>query len=411
MKQKLTVDLLKPGMYVSELDRPWLESPFLFQGFILENDDDVRAVSEVCEWVYVDPEKGRDAPPPRPAVPEPLVSAVKWRERQALPVTVPFEVEIEQARRAHQDTRQQVDRMFHDVRLGKNLDVAGARAVVSEMVNSVVRNPDAQLWLSNLRKRDEYTAIHSLNVCIFALAFGRHLGFVTDELNELGIGALLHDIGKMRIPLEILNKESALDEEEKHIIREHANHGYAILKQHAKQLPASALEVAYSHHERVHGKGYPRGLKREQTHLFARVVSIVDVYDAITSDRVYHHGMDTLAALKDMFDSRGHELDEELVEQFIQCIGIYPIGSVVELNSEEVGIVVSTPRGNHLTPRVIVVRDAMKKPVFPPPVLDLSRFRDSLTGRRLEIRRVIKPETYNIDLHTYIREQRFSSTQ
>lgn len=408
MKQKLAVDLLKPGMYVAELDRPWLESPFLFQGFILENDDEVRAVREVCEWVFVDPEKGDAAPEPAP-VPAPAKSGIKWRERKALPVTVPFEVEIEAARGTHRDTRRQIDRMFHDVRLGKNLDVAGARAVVSEMVNSVVRNPDAQLWLSNLRKRDEYTAIHSVNVCIFALAFGRHLGFVQEELNELGIGALLHDIGKVRVPLEILNKQTALNEDEIKIVRAHALHGYEILKQHATQLPASALEVVYSHHERVHGKGYPRGLSRAQTHFFARVVSIVDVYDAITSDRVYHHGLDTLAALKGMFDSRGHELDEELVEQFIQCIGIYPIGSVVELNSDEVGIVVSIPQGNHLTPRVILVRDAMKKPIFPPPVLDLSRFRDSLTGRKLEIRKVIKPETYNIDLHTYIQEQKFSS--
>jgi len=404
MKKKIDITHLQMGMYVAELDRPWLESPFMFQGFVIEDEDVFKSVNELCDYVVIDTEKGNDIDPSIEHVPSSSAVVIDFKTRKRIPTTTSFQQELKQARIVHKRARNQLDSMFNDVRMGKNLDVSGAKEVVSGMVDSIVRNPDAQLWLSNLRKRDEYTAIHSLNVCIFALTFARYLGFTTEEMNELGVGALLHDIGKMRVPLEILNKEGKLTDEERTIVREHAQHGYDILK-NSPGLPASTIEVVYTHHERKKGTGYPRGLVESQIHLFSRMVAIVDVYDAITSDRVYHHGMNTLDALKNMFKWRENDLDSELVESFIQCLGIYPIGSLVELNTGEVGIVLSVSQGRKLLPIVMLVCDKDKKVVTPPRILDLSKFTNEKTDDVIEIRKVLETNSYGIDLFEYIKHE------
>lgn len=406
-KIKVKVADLRLGMYVADLDRPWLESPFLFQGFILKDEEDLQKVCETCEYVFVDPEKG-DAPPrenSQPGTAGIKSNIIQWKARPSRKVTVSFHREINRAREAYIDARGQIDTMFTDVRMGRNISISDAKAVVSNMVDSIVRNPDAMQWLTNLRNRDEYTAIHSLNVCIFALTFGRHLGFNNEELNELGVGAILHDIGKMTVPLEILNKEGKLDPEEMKIMKAHAQKGYEILLQSKDQLPETALLVAYSHHERKNGGGYPRQLSGEEIHLFARVVSIVDVYDAITSDRAYHHGMNTMDALKHVFESRLEQFDTELVEQFIKCIGIYPIGSIVELNTGEVGIVISVSQGRRLTPIIMLVRDYAGKPMVPPRTIDLDKFKAGSVDNPLEVRRVLEPGVSKIDIREFVKQE------
>jgi len=406
MKKKIEISHLQKGMYVAELDRPWLESPFMFQGFVIDDDEVFKSVNDLCEYVVIDTEKGDDIDPSIEHVPSSAI-VIDFKTRKRLPTTTTFQEELKQARIVHKRARNQIDSMFNDVRMGKNLDVSGAKEVVSGMVDSIVRNPDAQLWLSNLRKRDEYTAIHSLNVCIFALTFARYLGFNTEEMNEIGVGALLHDIGKMRVPLEILNKEGELTKEEREIVREHAQHGFDIL-QNSPGLPASTIEVVYTHHERKKGTGYPRGLVEAQIHLFSRMVAIVDIYDAITSDRVYHHGMNTLDALKNMFKWRENDLDTELVESFIQCLGIYPIGSLVELNTGEVGIVLSVSQGRKLVPIVMLVCDKDKQVVTPPRILDLSKFTHEKTENKddvIEISKVLEANSYGIDLFEYIKHE------
>jgi len=404
MKKQIDIADLKIGMYVAELDRPWLESPFLFQGFMVADNAILKSVTDLCEYVVIDNEKGDDADVVmKPKISESAV-VIDFKTRQRIPVKTPFHEELKQAKMAHKRARTQIDTMFQDARMGRSIDVSGAKEVVSGMVDSIVRNPDAQLWLSNLRKRDEYTAIHSLNVCIFALSFARYLGFNTEEMNEIGIGALMHDIGKMRVPLEILNKEGKLTAEEREIVKQHPQHGLDILKD-SKGLPDSTIEVVYSHHERKQGTGYPQGLVETQIHLFARIVAIVDVYDAITSDRVYHHGMNTLDALKNMFKWRENDLDSELVEKFIQCLGIYPIGSLVQLNTGEIGIVLSVSQGKNLVPIVMLVCDKDKQVVTPPRVLDLSQFTKDKCDPPIEISKVLEANSYGIDLFEYIKHE------
>jgi putative nucleotidyltransferase with HDIG domain len=408
MKKQIDTTYLKQGMYVAELDRPWLESPFLFQGFVVDSDEDLQTLQSLCSHVVIDPEKGDDIDVSIQHEPVSNTIRIDLDQRQRAQVKVSFEEEIANARLVHHRTRTQLDSMFNDVRMGRSIDVTGAREVVSDMVDSIVRNPDAMQWLTNLRKRDEYTAIHSMNVCIFALSFGRYLGLNDSELNELGIGALLHDIGKMRMPLEILNKQGRLSDEEYDIVRQHARHGYEILQQ-TPGLPPSALEVAYSHHERKKGNGYPRGLTNDQIPLYAKMVAIVDIYDAITSDRAYHDGMNTLDALKNMFEWREHELDSDLVERFIRCLGIYPIGSLVELNTDEIGIVISVAQGRRLTPMVMLVRNAEKKTMLPPKIIDLSRFMRGESEQPIEIKKVLEPNAYGIDVREYIQQEIMAS--
>jgi len=401
MKKQIDIRFLKIGMYVAELDRPWLDSPFLFQGFVVDDEDVFKSVCDLCKYVVIDTERGDDAEDENE---NSSAVVIDFKTRKRVPITSTFHEELKRARGIHKRARNQIDSMFDDARMGKNIDVTGAKEVVSGMVDSIVRNPDAQLWLSNLRKRDEYTAIHSLNVCIFALTFSRYLGFTTEEMNEIGIGALMHDIGKMRVPLEILNKEGELTKEEREIVKQHAQHGYDILKA-SSGLPPSTLEVVYTHHERKKGTGYPRGLIEAQIHLFSRIVAIVDVYDAITSDRVYHHGMNTLDALKNMFKWRENDLDSELVERFIQCLGIYPIGSLVQLNTGEIGIVLSMAPGKNLTPIVMLVCDENKQVVTPPRVIDLSHFLKEKCDNPIEIEKVLEANSYGIDLFEYIKHE------
>jgi len=404
MKKKIDISYLQKGMYVAELDRPWLESPFMFQGFVVEDEETYQRVNDLCAYVIIDTERGDDVDPALARASTTSAVVIDFKTRKRMPTTTTFQEELKEARNVHKRARNQIDSLFNDARMGKNLNVSGAKEVVSGLVDSIVRNPDAQLWLSNLRKRDEYTAIHSLNVCIFALTFARYLGFNKEEMNEIGIGALLHDIGKMRVPLEILNKEGKLTAEEREIVHKHAQHGYEILKSYP-ELPASTIEVVYTHHERKKGNGYPRGLVEAQIHLFSRMVAIVDIYDAITSDRVYHHGMNTLDALKNMFKWRENDLDTELVESFIQCLGIYPIGSLVELNTGEVGIVLSVSQGRKLVPIIMLVCDKDKQIVTPPRILDLSKFTHEKTEDVIEISKVLETNSYGIDLFEYIKHE------
>ena len=406
MKKKIDIEYLQKGMYIAELDRPWLESPFIFQGFVVDDEEVFKRVNELCSYVIIDTEKGDDIDPSIAYVSGEESVVIDFKTRKQIPIKISFQEEVKQAKVTYKNARNRIDSMFSDARMGKNIDVTGAKEVVSDMVDSIVRNPDAQLWLSNLRKRDEYTAIHSLNVCIFALTFARFLGFNVDEMNEIGIGALLHDIGKMRVPLEILNKEGKLTEKERQIVKQHAQHGFDILK-NSPGLPASTIEVVFTHHERKKGTGYPRGLIESQIHLFSRMVAIVDIYDAITSDRVYHHGMNTLDALKNMFKWRENDLDSELVESFIQCLGIYPIGSLVELNTGEVGIVLSVSQGRNLVPIVMLVCDKDKQVVTPPKILDLSKFTHEKTeeDKVIEISKVLEANSYGIDLFEYIKHE------
>lgn len=413
MKKKLDVQELQLGMYVSELDRPWKGTPFLFQGFQIRTAAELAQLRQHCRHVYIDTEgpptavAGKSAaplpPPPVPAETEKIPSssaltfevlkrftpgqhhAPLYRDEATL------EEELPRAREIADHARTLAFTIMDDVRFGRSIPTAEAKQAVSGMVESVIRNPDALICLAQLKKRDEYTVMHSMRVCILALTFGRHMDFTAAELNLLGLGALLHDVGKMKIPADILNKPDRLTPDEFEIIKTHVPLGVAILESHPG-IPEQAIEVARSHHERYNGAGYIRGLHGDNIGLFGSIGAIVDCYDALTSDRIYHTGVSAYDALGLMYSVRRKDFHPELVEQFIQCMGIYPIGCLVELSTGGVGVVVSVNRERRLRPRVALVLTPDKLPYTPSKIVDLMQH-----GTDLDIRKVLPTGSFGVN--------------
>ena len=406
MKRKISVDQLAKGMYVCELDRPWLDSSFLFQGFFLCTDAELEQLRSSCEHVFIDTLRGSDLPGlaaeiPVPSVAKPVTLA---RGERRYPRTLALETELSAARAVRKRARMFIDAIFDDVRHGRPPDFTEVREVISGMVESIVRNPDAQMCLAQMKKRDEYTAQHSVNVCVLTVAFGRHLGLPRHDLNLLGMGALLHDIGKLRTPLEILNKPARLTPEEFERMKEHPLHGHEILSE-IPGMPEEVVDIAYSHHERLQGHGYPRGIGGGEISTWSKIVAIVDVYDAISSDRTYHDGLSATQALTKMYGWRERDFDPELMEQFIQCIGIYPIGTLVELTSGEVGVVMSINPRLRLRPKVMLALDDSGSPYYPARIVDLAQFVDRDEGP-YAIARVLEPGAHGIDAGEQIRQLR-----
>lgn len=391
---QMPVSGLKIGMYVRELDRPWLETPFILQGFPIRTIDDIEEIAKHCEWVVV--EVGEDAWQPAQ---ERVLQAERMQRTQSHTPSSTQKEELRTAKNAHANARALTRSFMDDVRLGRAIDIKEVKATVSECVRSILRNPDAMLWMSKLRSKDSYTSEHSLNVGLIAIAFGRHLGASEEDLNKLGMAGMLHDIGKMQTPNSVLLKDSALTEEEFGLMKMHAQQGRDILMSH-RNIYHGAIDVAYSHHENLDGSGYPRGIKSGGITDFTRIVALCDVYDAITSDRVYKKGASSLNALKIIQDQSGKKFDTRLAQEFIECIGLYPPGSVVELHSGEVGIVISTNYRHRHLPKVMIVRDAQKQPCQER-VINLEKSAASGSTEQL-IKNVLPNGTHTIRVEAFV---------
>lgn len=411
-RRKIPVGELTFGMYVAQLDRPWLGSPFLFQGFPIHTKRELNQLRNYCEFVYIDLELSQivDTLPGRNSslkkektesaeferfettrVNISLEPKIKKRE----PKKITFNKALPQATKIFGSTRKCINNLFQDIRLGKHINVDSARKLTDRMVDNIIRNENAMVLLTQLKHKDEYTSLHSLNVCIISILFGRHLGFGEVELRTLGLGALLHDIGKMHVPLEILNKPGKLTNAEKQIMDKHPQMGYELLAV-AKNFPDDALDVIRYHHERMDGSGYPKGLREEGIKPYVQIVAMVDVYDAITSDRSYHERISPHEALNVMYEWASKHFSKELLENFISCLGIYPIGSIVELDGGEVGVVITTNRHRKLLPTLNIVLDKNKKMLDTPRLLDLE-YHERM-GNFMKINKILKSNAYGIDV-------------
>jgi len=296
-----------------------------------------------------------------------------------------------------EEAQQTAKSIMSGLRVGRTLDLNAARVVVNNCVESVLRNESALLLLTKIKHQDEYTAEHCINVAILAASFGKHLGLLEGEIRNLALCGLLHDVGKTRIPLEILNKPASLTPEEFGIMKHHTTHGRTILAG-TKNYLNTAVDVAFSHHERMDGSGYPLGLTAQQIPYFAKIIGLVDAYDAITSDRAYGRGRASMQALDIINKHRGTQFDEELADAFIQMIGIYPPGSIVEMVSGEVGIVVESYPEHKLRPSVLLVREPDKSQMEPYQTLDLK----TTTDERHRISREVPDGTYDIVLQEFV---------
>ena len=408
MKVKIDVSQLKEGMYVSELDRPWTETSFLLQGVLIEAQEDILSFQDLCEYVYVDAEKSHESIYPHLRSLSSLgkkkpdtSSKAATESKQADLEQSNFQKELKIARKVHIRTRSYIDQALQDVRLGQAVDTDTAKELVAEVADSITRSPHAMVWLTNMKERDEYTSIHCMNVCIMSVSFGRSLGMQKSELEILGLGGLLHDLGKMRVPLEILNKPSKLTFEEFEVMKTHPTEGYNMLKAQG-DLPLEVLDIVQHHHERRNGKGYPSHLDGEEINNMTRIVAIVDVYDAITSDRCYHDAITPYDALKNMYEWVNEDFDKEMIEQFIKCLGIYPIGCVVELNMGHVGIVVSASEKSKLRPIVMLVLNSKREKFPAPKLINLSHPKWRSGAQKLEVKRILSKNEYNFNINNII---------
>jgi HD-GYP domain-containing protein (c-di-GMP phosphodiesterase class II) len=463
---------LKLGMFVAELDRPWLGTPFALQGFLISNERQLAALREYCSFVSVDRSRsvftefrGSAAAPRKAAAtsgrgvidilrsisvtsratgaapvrgiartlsaetdgrrshePEMAVAAAPVPEPTSPPHASPrlgrtehvpairnprssrtdagAFAELLDVVAQPQQTRQKIARhsvyvdrssveeeiLASDELFGRTQELVRDMSVemtkdtvpnperirdaVDAMVQSMVRNPDALIWLSKLKRTDNYSYDHALDVSVHLIAFGRHLGFPLDQLNILGIAGLLQDVGKIRIPLELLQKIGPLAPGERAVLRRHVEYSAQILRAQPG-MSAQVLDIVAKHHERIDASGYPRRLRSEDIGIFSEMAGLVDSYCALSYDRPYRPGQDNQRVLRKFYQARGKRFSEPLVIEFIQCVGLYPVGTLVELNSGEVAVVVEQNRIRRLKPRVLVLLRRDKSVDSSPHTIDL----------------------------------------
>jgi len=397
---------LKLGMFICNLDRPWIETRFLFQGFSLTNTEDLEELRRLCRYVIIDTARGVEADryleSLAPPSPQDALETILQKRGDGLVYkdTVSLEEELGPAREIYNDLNEIMGNIMEDVRSRKKTDFGTVRVVVNGLIGSVLRNPDAFMWLSKLKQKDAYTYVHSIDACSLAVAFGRHLGLPQAELEHLAVGTLLFDVGKMRLPKDLLSKPGRLTEQEFQLMRKHVE--YSVQQMQAIDgICAESIEVAQHHHERFNGQGYPHGLKGTTTPIYGRIAGLVDCYDAITSDRPYSPAISQHDAIKKLYEWRNVDFQETLVEQFIQCLGIYPTGSMVELSTGEVGVVLAQNRVRRLRPKVLLILDENKVAYDFSPVKDLATETIDKHGQPLEISQPLEPASYGIDPKDY----------
>ena len=392
-KKQIPVEALEIGMFVSALDRPWLETPFLIQGFVVETFDHIDLIKEFCDFVYIDAVQQVYIPPA-----ERSISTRQTKKSYIHKVSM--ESEHNAANGIYKQVRSLTKSVLDEVRLGNAFDAEKAKQTVSNCVDSILRNPDALMWLGKIRNVDNRVADHCLNVAIVAVAFGRFLELDKEELRNLGLCGLLHDIGKMKIPPEILKKGSSLTDQEADILKGHPLHARNILMSN-RELYIGATDVAHCHHEHLDGSGYPRGLKSEGISFYTRIISIVDVYDNFTSGNAGSPPKSSLEAMRYLYGLRGKHFDEKLVHQFIQCIGLYPPGSIVELRNGEVGIVISTNYKNRRLPKILMQLDTNKKQ-SKAHIINLADEKQQGQHQEFMIKDVLVNGSYDIDINEHV---------
>lgn len=385
-------------MYVSRLDRPWRETPFLFQGFHIMDQSELEEIRQQARHVYIlVPDEEIEVAAPA-NVDHPEFNPGQYDENHARRASTRFEQEVIAASRSHPDLAALVEEVESVLESSGELDMPQVKRTIGYMVESIQRNPDAYIWLTRIKRYNAYTYNHSLSASVWATAFGRQVGLDTEALNNLAVGTLLMDVGLTRVPKEILGKSSRLTHDEWEIVKTHVSDGMDMLAG-MPGVSAEIMQITATHHERLDGSGYPRGLRGAAVPLLGRMAGIVDFYTAITLPRPYMKAVSPSAALQLLYKQRGQYFDEALVNGFIQSLSTYPTGSLVELNSGEVGIVAAQNPGWLLRPRIILLLDAEKQSYGTYPMINLLEELTDQRGQPLYIVRSLAEGEYDIDVH------------
>lgn len=385
------MDDLRLGMWVLELDRAWLGTPFDFQGFPLTSDDQIEALKAYCRTVYVDPERTRWTPEVRRAEPPaPVRGTTLYRE-----VTT-VEAEVAIAKAIYVECERAIQQSLDNLRHEGEIDAQKLTGAVASMTASIQRNPDAMMLLNTLREKGSYELGRAMDTSILMITFGRFLQFPKDRLEILGLAGLLLDVGKTRLADAILRKSEMLDPGEYEQVKAHVMHSVELVRA-ARGLPPGVDDIVLAHHERPDGSGYPNGLKGDAISIDGAIAALVDSFSALTSSRPYAEQASPSNALSLMHKLRGKLFHEALVEQFIQCIGIYPVGGAVELNTGEVAIVIAQNLVRRLQPRVMIILDADWQPIRPQRILDLVKEPPASADEPYRIRRTLPKDKLPID--------------
>lgn len=387
MKQRVEISALRMGMFVSELDRPWLETPFLFQGFLVETQDELAALQEICDYVYVDAARSTS---------ESNTSAGAINPEH-------FMVDYQDVTRSVAPVRLGMIKSIDDRRLGQMVDTDPLKETVIALLGGILNNPEAALWLTRIREQDELTAAHSINVAVLSVAFAHHLGVPAEQLHAIGLGAMLHDIGLTAVSSEILGKADVLTGDEYDAVRRHPVDGvFSVRKSSA--LPQVTRDIIRSHHERLDGSGYPDKLAADDIPQHVLIVGLADTYDTMVSDRVYRKGMQPSDVLVELSRNAERTFGKNLVQAFIRCVGIYPPATVVLLNTGAVGVVIASSQEARLQPLVLLLRDPQGQPFEHRHVVDLSQV-ERKTGKRWTIVSAVDPADHGIDIAAVMRDE------
>jgi HD-GYP domain-containing protein (c-di-GMP phosphodiesterase class II) len=422
---KVDVNELTIGMYVSGLDRPWSQTPFPLQGFYLRDLGEINQLKALCNYVFIDVEKGRGPIAANLKTIAPSTKKATTRERVSsyteavAPLKIqrglyrqvePLQREVKKARQLHQKVYGAVVEVMGQLEKNQidGLDLGETKRVASEMVDSVLRNPDALTWLSRVQEKDEYTYSHAVRSSVWAILFGRHIGLPKRDLDVLAMGVLLKDVGKVLLDIALLSKVERTPEEQQ-LYETFVELGCEILRK-TQGVEPRVISVVKTHCERLNGSGFPQGLAGDKIPLLGKIAGIVTYYDHVTNPRGSLHPIAPSKAVAKLYELRNVEFQEELVVEFIRAIGLYPTGTLVELSTGEVAVVVEQNFERRLKPKVIVVLDTFKQPLAEYLLLDLSeddkRKQELLDSgkksryeiEKIEIARDLEPGSYDVDI-------------
>ena len=387
MLKKIHVHDARLGMFIHELCGSWMDHPFWKKAFDLSDPKDLHTLQNCgLKEVWIDTDKGLDIDAHVVAISTEDEQQKIERELQAAATNpikpaprISMQDEISRARKLQEKSKAAVTSMFKEARMGNAIHVADAAPLVDEIKQSISRNPEAFLNISRLKNKDDYTYLHSVAVCALMIALGKQMELSEEEIKEAGIAGLLHDVGKMMIPEEVLNKPGKLTDEEFEIIKSHPQRGWDVLN-HANGASTVALDVVLHHHERVDGTGYPERISGDDLSIFARMGAVCDVYDALTSNRCYKNGWEPSEALRKMAEWRNGHFDERIFLAFVKTIGIYPTGTLVRLKSGRLAIVMEQSEKGLLTPMVKAFFSTKANEPIMPELIDLAKSADSIAN-------------------------------
>ncbi len=411
-QKSMLVDQLQVGMYVAKLDRPWIETPFPLQGFYVKDLSDIDTLRRYCREVTIDLVRSRVAAEPvRHELGAPVrrqteaavnlvasssAAPVAKARRPAYQVTVSMPQEVMASRELHTHFADSVVDIYRQLSKGSSVDVSAVKEVSSRVVDSLIRNPDAMVWLSRVRDKDSYSYHHAFRCAIWGTVFGRHLGISKQALENLAFGMTLMDVGKARMPDGLLNKKGLLTPSERVELRKHVDYSLEILAG-LPGIPSQVMQMVAEHHERFDGSGYPNRLLGKAISPLGKIAGLVDTYDAMTSDRPYARAMTSVEAVSRLYELRNTEFQAQLVEEFIQAIGVYPTGTLVQMSNQEVGVVIAQNPERRLRPKLLILLDGDKKPVVRPRYVDMLTSSHDSAGEPLRILTSLLPGAFGVD--------------